>query len=289
MTPLGDRITGTWRRLNGLPPSDLHDARLQAHWAVQPVAAVGLTLGRPRHDDGHGSMMWRERAGLLAGETVAAGFGAALRLRDLTLVVHSGHVVTETLALSGETLDGARKWLLAALRRAAGAPPTDRLETPAYAMPDHPVGQGGRFAWNDPAPFEQLVRWYSNGALLAGVVATHLAGASQVRCRPQRFDVATSVRSAAGEPDSGKERSFTFGMSPGDASYDEPYFYTSLWPAPAGADLPSLAGGGAWHREGWTGGVLRASALTSPAPESQARQVASFVESAISAAREVLA
>ena len=49
------------------------------------------------------------------------------------------------------------------------------------------------------------------------------------------------------------------------------------------------AGGGVWHREGWTGSVLTASALVSPAADQQAEQVSEFVDSALAAARELLA
>jgi hypothetical protein len=156
-------------------------------------------------------------------------------------------------------------------------------------MPEHPTGAGARFAWTDPAPFEQLVRWYSNAALLISIVATHSPGASPVRCWPHHFDIATMITLNPGEADGEKIRSITFGMSPGDQAFDEPYFYVTSSPAPGDGVLPNLKGGGVWHREGWTGSVLTASALVSPTADQQAGQVSEFADSALAAARELLA
>ena len=51
------------------------------------------------------------------------------------------------------------------------------------------------------------------------------------------------------------------GLSPGDGTFAEPYFYLLPWPSPPG-ELPKLDGGH-WHTEGWTGAVLEASEFTS--------------------------
>ena len=76
-------------------------------------------------------------------------------------------------------------------------------------------------------------------------------------------------------------------MSPGDDSYDEPYFYVTPWPAPTDITLASLAGGGRWHIEDWTGAVLTANALTASRPEEQVEQAVKFLESALAATRKL--
>jgi len=48
------------------------------------------------------------------------------------------------------------------------------------------------------------------------------------------------------------------GLSPGDGSFDQPYFYALPWPAPADRELPRLDGGGTWQREGWSVQCCRA-------------------------------
>jgi hypothetical protein len=51
------------------------------------------------------------------------------------------------------------------------------------------------------------------------------------------------------------------GLSPGDSSYAEPYFYVTPWPYPESPALPQLPAGAAWHRTGWFGAVLTGTAI----------------------------
>ena len=72
------------------------------------------------------------------------------------------------------------------------------------------------------------------------------------------------------------------GLSPGDTSYDEPYWYVSPYPYPDTANLPPLAGDGFWHTQHWVGAVLTASRLTQDISITE-QQVESFIDSAVSA------
>jgi hypothetical protein len=83
-------------------------------------------------------------------------------------------------------------------------------------------------------------------------------------------------------------RSIGVGFSPGDGSYDQPYFYVTPWPYPDTEDLPSLTAGAHWHREGWTGAVLTAERLISVPFAEQQRTAHEALERAVSACREVL-
>jgi hypothetical protein len=92
---------------------------------------------------------------------------------------------------------------------------------------------------------------------------------------------------AGAPPD--KARQIGFGMSPGDASYAQPYFYVTPWPIPAGASLPPLAAGGHWHSQGFTGAVLTGEAVVAaPSATEQQDRVANFLRSAIEASRAVV-
>ena len=55
-------------------------------------------------------------------------------------------------------------------------------------------------------------------------------------------------------------RTVGVGLSPGDEFVAEPYWYVNHGPETERAELPPLAAG-EWFREGWTGAVLRGSAL----------------------------
>jgi hypothetical protein len=109
-----------------------------------------------------------------------------------------------------------------------------------------------------------------------------------VRCWPHHFDIATLIEFAPPQGgDSG--RSIGVGLSPGDSSYPEPYFYVTPWPYPNDPPLPDLAARGEWHTEGWLGAVLTApSVIAAGSAEAQAQCVDEFVESALKACRELV-
>jgi hypothetical protein len=110
-----------------------------------------------------------------------------------------------------------------------------------------------------------------------------------VRCWPHHFDIATLIDVSRGA--SGEARTIGVGLSPGDASYPEPYFYVTPWPAPADPALMALPGGGAWHRAGWFGAVLTGSAIFAGAdgsPSTRAEVVARFLDVAAGASFALL-
>lgn len=50
-------------------------------------------------------------------------------------------------------------------------------------------------------------------------------------------------------------RSVGVGMSPGDETYTQPYFYINPWPHLATGDLPDLPVPGHWHTDGFVGAI----------------------------------
>ena len=100
---------------------------------------------------------------------------------------------------------------------------------------------------------------------------------------PHHFDVATLI-TLHPEANTQNVRTLGVGMSPGDATYEEPYFYVTPWPYPEVSELPDLDGGGRWHVEGWTGSVLIGTRIAMA--DDQPRQVDTFQDSAL---RESLA
>jgi hypothetical protein len=102
-----------------------------------------------------------------------------------------------------------------------------------------------------------------------------------VRCWPHHFDIATLLPGPAAGGGA-QQRTIGVGLSPGDASYGEPYWYVTPWPYPPPPEqLPALPGGGAWHRRGWFGAVLTATAaLRPPTAAERARGVSAFIAAA---------
>jgi len=226
----------------------LTDARLQLHWAAQLAATVGRTLSPPRADDSHTSFRW-------AGDALVQddAFRSGLRLRDLTLLVGGNE-----FALDGRTLDDGFAWLQSQL-------PNVRKEF-NDPMPYHAVRDGAPFSLRDRGAFEELSRDYAEAARLLRPIR------DDVRCWPHHFDIATLL-----ELDGG--RSIGAGLSPGDASCDEPYWYVNHHPPTSRCDLPPLAGGGTWNTEGWVGAML---------PASRGGDAKAFLDSAVAASRELL-
>ena len=279
-----------WKPLGLVSPASLVSERLAAHWAAQIVAAAGATLCDPAPDASHTSLTWVESCLALAGVALEpTGCRAALRLPNLHLMVLDAHQKPlAELSLDRRTLDEGIDWLGAEVARARGAPRVE-LVRPVHELPDHPAGSGRPFAMERPSAYEELGRWYANAWRLLAGHASELPDAPPVRIWPHHFDAAYLVALSVPAGASEDSRSIGVGMSPGDASYPEPYWYVTPWPYPKDARPPPLEGGGFWHEEGWFGAVLRASALP-PAEQSldQPRRVDAFVRSAIAACRKVL-
>jgi len=148
-----------------------------------------------------------------------------------------------------------------------------------YELPEHPLGGAGAFSFEPAAPFKEMRRWFDNAAeTLESVRKAN--DASPVRCWPHHFDIATLITVAPGA-------TIGVGLSPGDGSYNEPYWYVGPWPHPQVEDWPELEGGGHWHTEGFVAAVLPASDFV---PENnQPKRLEEFLESAIEGSRELLA
>jgi hypothetical protein len=73
------------------------------------------------------------------------------------------------------------------------------------------------------------------------------------------------------------------GLSPGDDSFPEPYWYTNPYPRPSVESLPPLRGGGFWNRDGFFGAVLRGSDLVRPGDDTQLSRAGAYLDSAVAA------
>jgi hypothetical protein len=206
----------------------LTDARLQLHWAAQIAAGVGRTLLPPREDDSHTAFTFADGV-LLQGEV--NGVRAGLRLRDLTLVCGS-----EELPLRGRTLHDGFAFLSSRFGHT--------LRRPEVELPDHPVAHGAAFD-ADVESCQTLGELYA----IADSLLRAFDG-SPVLCWPHHFDIATLLTVREGT-------TIGAGLSPGDASYPEPYWYVTPYPYPAVSALPPLTRG-SWHTAEWVGAVLPA-------------------------------
>jgi hypothetical protein len=107
-----------------------------------------------------------------------------------------------------------------------------------------------------------------------------------VLCWPHHFDIASLVVLET-DPDGDSMRSVGVGLSPGDASIEEPYWYVNHDPETGRADLPALPAG-EWMRGDWTGAVLRARELVAAGDaRSQQARLRAYLGAAFAASREL--
>jgi len=280
-----------WLQMVERAPTDFVDARLQLHWAVQLVSAVGTALLPAAADDSHTNLEWLPEPGLLAGRLTADAprCRAALRVSDLRLyLLNEGGTASAQHALAGMTLDQGLVWLEQEIAAFWQHPLPTPLRRPQLDLPDHAVGHGAVFRVPNAAAFAEIGRWYANGESVLRGLAERTRGASPVRCWPHHFDIATLVTLEGGH-NSASARTIGIGLSPGDATYAEPYWYVTPWPYPDEPLLSALDGGGEWHRTGWLGAVLTGSKIAAePSAEAQARLVNAFLGSAVDACRALL-
>ena len=261
----------------------LTDARLQLHHAAQLAASFGISFLPAKPDDSHTNLEWLGSLRALASNPVPAGatrLRVGIRVEDLTLLLTRDDAVVAARSCTGRTVVDAAAWLEEQLRH---------TELPAgrytlkrhYEIPSHAVGAGASFDAG-PDDLGELARWFANAAALFEALRASSTDAGEVRCWPHHFDLATLLTPHPGA-------SVGVGLEPGDAYYDEPYFYVNASPPPRVEALPpSLAGGGSWHTREWIGAVLPGSRLAGDATEQQ-RRAAEFVASGVAACRALVA
>jgi hypothetical protein len=262
-----------WQKVGAVPTTDLTEARLQLHWASQLGAAVGIALVPSRADDSHTALTSiPERSMLVTGETDGdSPRRVALSLPDFRIVVVDEELKeTDGLPLDGQTLSTGLDWLRAKLSSA-------ELALPTYDVPPHAIKDGEAFRQQSPNGFAELAAWFYNGAH----VLTDL-DLGDVICWPHHFDIASLITLDG-------DKTIGIGLSPGDSSYDEPYWYVTPWPYPTSADRPALPSGH-WHSEGFVAAILTGSDITaSDDAASQRATVDAFLEAAIDGSRKLLA
>lgn len=274
-----------WHQVGTVSSEALIEPRLQAHWAAQLPAAAGDAYLEKRSDDSQSNLGWNDDLQALLSHPLPNGLRVGLRIADLTvLLVEPDHNLADSFPLLGLTLTAAMDQL--SERLAARGLSRKQLQPRDYDMPDHPVAQGKLFQL-DEAGLAELAHWYANAHQVLGAIVLNEPAASPVRCWPHHFDIATLITFDPGK-DPEQARSIGLGLSPGDNTYPEPYFYVNPWPYPQPETLPELMGMGRWHTDGWVGAVLTASQLVGVDTDEQLRHAERHLVAALHACSQVL-
>lgn len=247
-------------------PSALAGARAVAHAAAQLLARAALANLPAAPDDSHSNLEWSVAEAAFL--THWLGGGAArcrigLGLTPLRLVVTHEDGRVDELALASRALADVKGWLDGVLVRnglvAAGS------STLPYDLPAE-VADIDRFGADDPG-LAALAAWFSLAAQsLVDFAAENAAikpGPGPVRAWPHHFDMATYVSLEPGDPETA--RGVGVGFSPGDGSYDQPYFYVNPWPHLAAGSVPAPVAPGHWHTDGFVGSIATGQAILTEA------------------------
>ncbi len=274
-----------WQTIAKISPDELVESRLQLHYAIQFIAATGAALAEPLPDYSHTSLDWNPDLELFVGSAILApqSFQVALEPVGLKLILlNQQREAIATLPLSGKTMAAGLSWLQQELTQlGVDASKVAFLDYPPNDFPDHALAHGAAFDASSELALSELTDYYANThQLLQDIIATH-EDASAIHIWPHHFDMATLIMLPG--MINGSPLTVGVGLSPGDASYHEPYWYVSPYPYPDPAGLPALAGQGFWHTQHWVGAVLPASRLTeSVSAETQQQQVETFLQAALS-------
>lgn len=278
----------TWKAVGAVDPLALIDARLQAHQALQWLARTAYANVDPLPGDGHSNLGWNDVYGALMTRPMSGDVAIGLRLRDLTLFVERDGAVATAFSLDMSQNEDAGLWIGEELERLGLKAPDPGLPY-GDDLPARVTALEGTYNAADARPhLSELSQWFSNAAGALDAIHAENAGLrpgpSEVRCWPHHFDIATliSLDDGGGE----EARSIGVGLSPGDGTYDEPYFYISPWPYPDADALPALPGIGAWNTDGFVAAVATGSEIAA-APD-QGAAALQFLQVAVNACKKAL-
>ncbi len=270
------------------PPTDLGSARAIAHAAAQLLTNVARANLTAQLDDSHSNLGWDREAQRFLSQPLTGANGdvyVGLSLDPFELFFVDQATGHSSFSLAGKSLAAAAEWLDDILESVA-LKPAATLSRP-YALPDD-VAAISQFPNAEPEGLSSLSAWFglASNALeqLANEQSYLKPGPSPVRCWPHHFDIATYVSLETGDPETA--RGVGVGMSPGDESYAEPYFYVNPWPYLDASALPEPPAPGHWHTQGFVGAIATGSEILSA--EDPEKALAGFLASAFDIGHHML-
>jgi hypothetical protein len=269
---------------------DLTESRLQLHYAIQFIAATGQALIKPQPDDGQSSLRWNLELKAFVGGLIPAtkSFQVAIEPVSLTsLILDNQGQILATFPLNKKTMREGLDWHKSEIAKlgvdANRINKITFLSYPPNDFPIHAIADGASFDVTQQEGRKQLADFYSLTHLILQDLVTTIEGALPIRIWPHHFDIATLI-SLPGKKN-GEWMSIGVGMSPGDTSYHEPYWYVSPYPYPTTMNF-LINGIGFWHTKDWFGAVLKASQLSGE--KDMSTQVRAFLDSAVRASQVLL-
>jgi hypothetical protein len=275
----------SWQPLGAVRGEELARAWVEAHWAIQILAAVGYTHIEAADDDGQSNAGWVDGMQLLVGRRIEKDPVSFVSLSPARLVLglhEPGGDPLEELDCAGKTLEEGYEWLSGAIARRFGDGPRP-LTRPPYDMPAHGIATGEPFGAATESARSDLARWLHDANLVMRDLRAKTPQATLPRVWPHHFDMGMLI-SLEADGDAQKGRSIGIGLAAADARFSEPYWYVNPHPAPDGG-LSDLRHG-RWNRDGFEGFVLETDELLAASDQESACR--SFVAEAVEACRQAL-
>lgn len=239
-----------------LSAQGLKKTRFELHQALQLVGAVGRSFSPDSVEDEFGSLIWNGDTRCLT--SVAIGDN-----NKITAAMDMERFEINLLAADNKKLSSIKcrnrtyKNLTKKLRKNLDALGLEgaklNLKLP-YEIPVYATTSNKKFKGKNSGYFREMTNLFQNAALIISSYQNQFENASELRCWPHHFDIATSITF----PKPNDEKDYMgIGFSPGDENYNRAYYYINLWPAPntKPGDLPTLDKG-KWNTEGWFGATL---------------------------------
>lgn len=247
-------------------PETLSSARAIGHKAAQFATKAARANLPAEPDDSQSNLGWDGSLnGFLSQPLGSQGapYFVGVLLSPLKLTFVKGDQPVAALDLGNVSESAAAEWLDTQLEQ-VGLKPSSAVTLP-YELPPEVAEIETFHSGAEAATLTALAAWFDLAHSLLSEFAAGKAsmspGPSPVRCWPHHFDIATYVGLEVGDFETAK--GIGVGMSPGDESYDQPYFYINPWPHLDPKELPDPPAPGHWHTDGFVGAIATAQEVLS--------------------------
>ncbi len=272
-----------WKQLTSVDDNRHLEARGQLHQAVQLLTAVNISFVEHKADDSHTALLWDSDSLIFLSQPFGPGnnFQAGIRPEDLACLVFHNNEMLLNLRLNGTTLEQVASDLQFFLED-HGFPKNVFTMERHFELPPYTDRWASPFDTSDQVAFDMLAAAYADAYPVISGIAQADSRASNLLTWPHHFDMAVLITPSEG-------KSIGVGMSPGDASYTEPYYYVNTWPYPSDDqvnDTPLTLG--KWHTKDWKGMVLTLDQIVvEKKPAKQQSIVETFLRESIQHATDI--
>lgn len=253
-----------WTSLGKVPLDEVREARKQAHNAIQWLARYARCFLPAVPDDSHTGLTWNPFHGSLNTNPIEVRNNQVIFSFDFfTLAIQAktslGSILFE-IPINGLTNAEVEEKFREILTKFGFPLSLFETELP-YSL--------GRWEMADEDRYEirqfrkgavELSRYFSNAQSLIQAVGQKRETPFKIVCWPHHFDLATFIVVEEND-DPEKAKSVGFGLSPGDETYEDPYFYITPWPYPENPTKVELPSPVFWHTKGFVAGIVTADGM----------------------------